>query len=82
MPIDRSEFIKIISGLVADHHLPVFRKNVNTHQSYKFGDLLPTRALGNTVNQITMLGVDGSHIGVMSERDAQETIEEAIEGGV
>jgi predicted aldo/keto reductase-like oxidoreductase len=29
-----------------------------------------------------MLGIGGSHIGVMSERDAQETIEAAIEGGV
>jgi aryl-alcohol dehydrogenase-like predicted oxidoreductase len=80
--LDRREFLKIISGLAAGLHLPVFSKDVNLLQSDKFGDLLPTRALGNTGKQITMLGVGGSHIGVMSERDAQETIEAAIEGGV
>jgi aryl-alcohol dehydrogenase-like predicted oxidoreductase len=52
-------------------------------QMDSFGDLLPLRPLGNTRVAVTMLGVGGHHIGgEMSERDAQETIEVAIEGGV
>jgi len=55
--LDRREFIKVISSLAAGLHLPVFSKNADLNKSDKFGDLLPTRALGNTGKQITMLGV-------------------------
>lgn len=48
----------------------------------RWGDLLPQRKLGRTGEAVTMLGVGGWHIGRMSERDAQATIEAAIEGGV
>ncbi len=48
----------------------------------RLGRLLPLRRLGKTGVQVTMLGVGGWHIGRMSERDAQETIETALEGGV
>ena len=61
--LDRREFIKVISSLAAGLHLPVFSKNADLNKSDKFGDLLPTRALGNTGKQLTMLGVGGSHIG-------------------
>lgn len=48
----------------------------------KFGDLLPQRKLGRTGAWVTMLGIGGSHIGRMSEDEAQKTIETAIAGGV
>ena len=48
----------------------------------RLGDLLPTRELGRTGVAVTMLGVGGWHIGRMSDRDAQATIEAALEGGV
>ncbi len=51
--------------------------------SDRLGKLLPLRTLGRTGEAVTMLGVGGAHIGGMSsERDAQETIEIALEGGV
>lgn len=51
-------------------------------KSDRLGKLLPQRILGRTGEAVTMLGVGGSHIGGMSERDAQETIELALQGGV
>ena len=48
----------------------------------RWGELLPQRKLGNTGEAVTMLGVGGWHIGRMSERGAQATIEAAIEGGI
>jgi aryl-alcohol dehydrogenase-like predicted oxidoreductase len=52
-----------------------------TH-SDKFGNLLPLRKLGTTGEQVTMLGVGGYHVGWTSEKDAQEVIETAINGGI
>ena len=50
--------------------------------SDKLGALLPMRKLGSTGEKVTMLGVGGYHIGWTTEKDAQEVIETAIEGGV
>ncbi len=48
----------------------------------RWGEILPLRKLGNTGESVTMLGVGGYHIGWTTERDAQEVIETAIQGGV
>jgi aryl-alcohol dehydrogenase-like predicted oxidoreductase len=48
----------------------------------RLGPLLPLRKLGRTGVSVTMLGLGGSHVGMMSERDGQATIEAALEGGV
>lgn len=48
----------------------------------RLGKLLPLRTLGRTGEAVTMLGVGGSHLGGLSERDAQATIEIALQGGV
>jgi uncharacterized protein len=53
-----------------------------TPNSDRLGELLPLRTLGRTGEAVTMLGVGGSHLGGLSERDAQETIEIALQGGV
>ncbi len=46
------------------------------------GEVLPRRALGNTGEEVTMLGTGGYHVGWTTERDAHEVIEAAIEGGI
>ena len=53
-----------------------------TPKSDRLGKLLPLRTLGRTGEAVTMLGVGGAHLGSLSERDAQATIEIALEGGV
>ena len=53
-----------------------------TRTSDRLGKLLPLRKLGRTGEAVTMLGVGGWHLGSLNERDAQESIEIALEGGV
>ncbi|MHC4186835.1 MAG: aldo/keto reductase [Planctomycetota bacterium] len=80
--IDRRTFLKSMAAITAGLSI----KGCNWPQQKQtdiFGDLLPLRPLGNTGAAVTMLGVGGHHIGgEMSERDAQETIEVAMAGGV
>jgi len=45
-------------------------------------DVLPKRSFGRANESVTMLGLGGWHLGEMNERDAQATIERAMEGGV
>ena len=58
------------------------RAEAENSKSDRLGKLLPQRTLGRTGEAVTMLGVGGWHIGRMSERDAQETIEIALQSGV
>ncbi len=53
-----------------------------TQNSDRLGKLLPLRTLGRTGEAVTMLGVGGAHLGDLSEKDAQATIEIALQGGV
>jgi uncharacterized protein len=48
----------------------------------RLGNLLPQRKLPGTETGLTMLGAGGYHIGWTGEKDAQATIEAALEGGV
>ncbi len=50
--------------------------------SDSLGKVLPTRILGRTGEKVTILGIGGFHVGWTSERDAQEIIEAAIDGGI
>ncbi len=78
---DRRDFLKALAGLSAGLLLPGQTLRAQVKRD-RLGDLLPTRALGRTGRRVTMLGVGGWHIGRMSEKDAQATIEAALEGGV
>ncbi|MDR4507186.1 MAG: aldo/keto reductase [Candidatus Brocadiaceae bacterium] len=84
--IDRRSFLISLAGLTTGILLPGCKQKRSTTtegtSSDRLGSLLPTRALGRTAEAVTMLGVGGWHIGRMSERDAQATIEVALEGGV
>jgi aryl-alcohol dehydrogenase-like predicted oxidoreductase len=50
--------------------------------SDSLGQTLPRRLLGRTGEEVTMLGLGGFHVGVLSDRDAQAMIEAAIDGGI
>ncbi len=78
---DRRRFLATLGALLTATGLPS-RAAASSSSRDRFGELLPTRELGNTGLRPTMLGVGGWHIGRMPERAAQATIELAIESGV
>lgn len=82
--MDRKEFLKQMAGLTSG--IVLTGSSLMEHQEPRedrWGTLLPTRKLGNTGEEVTMLGVGGYHIGgAMSEKEAQKTIETAIAGGI
>jgi uncharacterized protein len=76
----RRDFIKSIAA--ATPALLEACQGSNVKTSDRLGDLLPQRILGSTGENVTMLGVGGYHVGWTTERDAQEVIESALEGGI
>ncbi|MGF1588273.1 MAG: aldo/keto reductase [Pleurocapsa sp.] len=82
--MERRSVLKWLGGFTAGILLSTqANAQNNSPPSDRLGKLLPLRTLGRTGEAVTMLGVGGAHIGGMSsERDAQETIEIALEGGV
>lgn len=81
--MDRRRFLERLTGLTSSLLLaPSERTDWNAAPRDRLGEVLPQRKLGATGEAVTMLGAGGSHIGRMSERDAQATIEAALEGGV
>ena len=78
---NRRTFLKSLAGITAGLSL--------SHSAYseektsdRLGEVLPRRKFGRTGEYVTMLGTGGYHIGWTTERDAQEVIEAALEGGV
>ncbi|MEM6446053.1 MAG: aldo/keto reductase [Cyanobacteria bacterium P01_D01_bin.123] len=81
--MERRNFLKRIASLTAGLVLSSQARAGGSSQSRdRLGSLLPQRQLGRTGEAVTMLGVGGWHIGRMSDRDAQATIEAALAGGV
>lgn len=82
--IDRRAFLKSMASLTTGLLLSSTSASGDETgvASDRLGPLLPTRRFGRTGEAVTMLGVGGWHIGDMSEREAQKTIETALEGGV
>lgn len=78
--MDRRTFLGSLTGLTA--HLLINQAPGTPPAQDKWGELLPLRKLGNTDENVTMLGVGGWHIGRMRERDAAQAIELAMEGGI
>lgn len=79
----RREFLKYLAGLTAGVMLP--KSGLSGYQNSnrdRLGELLPTRRLGKTGVNVSMLGVGGYHVGWTTEKSAQEVIEAALEGGV
>ncbi len=80
----RREFLQSMAAMTAGIMLPAGSALAgdNKNQADRMGQVLPKRKLGQTHEYVTMLGVGGYHIGWTTERDAQEVIEAAIEGGI
>jgi len=78
---DRRTFLKSLAGVTAG--LSISNSSFGEiSNSDRLGEVLPKRKLGRTGEYVTMLGTGGYHVGWTSERDAQEAIESALEGGV
>jgi len=79
----RRAFIKKLAGLTAGIMIPYTGKPSSyPFQRDRLGEILPERLLGKTGVKVTMLGLGGYHIGWTTEKDATETIEAALEGGI
>jgi aryl-alcohol dehydrogenase-like predicted oxidoreductase len=79
----RRDFLRNMAGITAGIMLPIGWGCRNAGPvSDQFGEILPYRKLGTTGEKVTMLGVGGYHVGWTTEKDAQEVIETAIEGGI
>ena len=82
--MERRSVLKWLGGLTAGVLLAT-QANAEDQDggtSDRLGQLLPLRTLGRTGEAVTMLGVGGWHIGAMSEKNAQATIEIALQEGV
>ena len=77
---ERRTFLKQIAAVTGSMMLPV--SNFGASNKDKWGEILPLRTLGKTGEKVTMLGLGGYHIGWTTEKDSQEVIESALEGGV
>ena len=78
--IERRTFLKQIAAVTGTIMLPL--SNFGASFRDKWGEILPLRTLGKTGEKVTMLGLGGYHIGWTTEKDAQEVIEAALEGGI
>ncbi len=81
--MERRSLLKWLAGFTAGILLSSQTNAQNKKlKSDRLGQLLPLRTLGRTGEAVTMLGVGGWHLGELSERDAQASIEIALQGGV
>jgi predicted aldo/keto reductase-like oxidoreductase len=74
-------FLKSLAGVTAGLTL-AGTTQAQPKEHDRMGDVLPKRKLGRTKEYVTMLGTGGFHVGWTTERDAQEVVEAAMEGGV
>lgn len=81
--MNRREFLTSLTAATSTTILAGCSKQApQTSGNDALGPVLPTRTLGRTGEQVTMLGIGGYHVGWTSERDAQEIFEAALEGGI
>jgi len=78
---DRRMFLKSLAGVTAGLTLGGATSAFKSEND-RLGEVLPKRKLGRTNEYVTMLGTGGYHVGWTTERDAQEVIEDSLEGGV
>ena len=78
---DRRTFLKSLAGATAAITL-TGASPAGKDAADRLGEVLPKRKLGRTNEFVTMLGTGGFHVGWTTDRDAQEVIESALEGGV
>ena len=78
---NRRNFLQTVSSLSAAVFSTQTVSSAET-KSDKWGQWLPTRKLGNTGEEVTMLGIGGYHFGACDEKEAQGIIEASMEGGI
>ncbi|MGM0529755.1 MAG: aldo/keto reductase [Bacteroidota bacterium] len=80
---NRRDFLKALAGITSGLLIPYHSFSSNgVSLEDKLGERLPLRKMGNTGEKVTMLGLGGYHIGWTGEKEARETIEAALEGGI
>lgn len=80
---NRRDFLKTLAGLTSGLLIPYSSfSSGGVSPKDKLGERLPLRKLGNTGEKVTMLGLGGYHIGWTGEKEARETIDAALEGGI
>lgn len=77
---ERRAFLNQMGLLTGSMMLPI--PSFASSNKDRWGEVLPLRTLGKTSKKVTMLGLGGYHVGWTTEKDAQEVIEKAIEGGI
>ncbi len=77
---ERRIFLKQLAAITGTLMLPI--SGFGAFNRDKWGELLPLRVLGKTGEKVTMLGLGGYHVGWTTEKDAQEVIETAMDGGI
>ncbi len=77
---ERRDFLKHLAMITGSLIPPI--SSLTQPMQDKWGEILPRRILGKTNEKVTMLGVGGFHVGWTTERDAEEVIETAMEGGI
>lgn len=84
MTLDRRTFLKSLAAATAGLALTGAQEGPARppRRADRLGPLLPQRRLGHTGQWVTMLGVGGWHVGEMAEKEARETLEAALAGGV
>lgn len=82
--IDRRAFLKYLAGLTTGILISSGKAEGQDVKptTDRLGILLPLRKFGRTDESVTMLGLGGWHIGQMDEKEAQKTLDIALEGGV
>jgi aryl-alcohol dehydrogenase-like predicted oxidoreductase len=78
--IERRDFLKTM--LTAVPGMMIACNSGKNNDQDRLGQVLPKRLLGKSGAAVTMLGLGGYHIGWTTERDAQETIDAALAGGI
>jgi predicted aldo/keto reductase-like oxidoreductase len=81
MKADRRTFLKSLAAVTAGLSAGCAGLGGKT-ETDRLGEVLPRRKFGRTGEYVTMLGTGGFHVGWTTEKDAQEVIEAALEGGV
>ncbi|TKG95623.1 aldo/keto reductase [Puteibacter caeruleilacunae] len=76
---NRRDFLQTLALLTSGVMLP-WQGKASAEDS--IGEILPLRKLGNTGEEVTMLGLGGFHVGWTTLRDAQEVVETAVELGI
>ena len=60
---NRRQFLRYLTAFTAGMIMPITMIGQNQIRQDRLGEILPTRKLGKTNVDVTMLGVGGYHIG-------------------